>query len=194
MNRKKRVLWLTIAVGLVLILSVTAIYIIFPTPLIIVDVGVRNAWLACRDTDEAGLYDCYVQNALVTNHANVCFLLGPALDDHCMQEFYERSNDPRVCSQIMKPGVRANCEQYYQTKLIQLLSTFAIDLQGVDLVFGCDVADYNPASLKAFQKAGYTVEARIEQPVGTKARYCYDLVLTRERYVALNKLTVCSTN
>jgi len=65
------------------------------------------------------------------------------------------------------------------TEVIQLLSAFAFDEQGADLVFGCDVADYNIASRKAFQKAGYTIAAQIEQPVGRKARYCYDLVLTR---------------
>jgi RimJ/RimL family protein N-acetyltransferase len=70
------------------------------------------------------------------------------------------------------------------TEVIQLLSAFAFDQQDADLVFGCDVADYNQASLKAFQKAGYVVDAEIEQPVGQKARYCCDLVLAREEYVA----------
>ena len=73
------------------------------------------------------------------------------------------------------------------TEVIQLLSTFAFDEQGADLVFGCDVADYNSASLEAFQKAGYTVDAQIEQPVGKKAQYCYDLVLTPEEYTALRR-------
>ncbi len=71
------------------------------------------------------------------------------------------------------------------TEVIQLLSAFAFDQQDVDLVFGCDVADYNPASLKAFQKAGYAVDTQIKQPVGQKARYRYDLVLTREQYTAM---------
>jgi hypothetical protein len=50
---------------------------------------------------------------------------------------------------------------------------------GVDLIFGRDIADYNAASLKAFQKVGYTLDAQIEQPKGKKAQYCYDLVLAR---------------
>jgi len=73
------------------------------------------------------------------------------------------------------------------TEVIQRLSTFAFDEQGADLVFGCGMADYNPASLNAFQKAGYIVDAQIEQPVGKKARYCYDLVLTRAENTALGK-------
>ena len=71
------------------------------------------------------------------------------------------------------------------TEVIQLLTAFAFDEQGAELVFGCDVADYNPASRKAFQKAGFTVDAEIEQPVVMKARYCYDLVLTQAEYTAL---------
>ncbi len=70
-------------------------------------------------------------------------------------------------------------------EVIQLLTAFAFDEQGAELVFGCDVADYNPASRKAFQKAGFTVDAEIEQPVVMKARYCYDLVLTQAEYTAL---------
>jgi aminoglycoside 6'-N-acetyltransferase len=70
------------------------------------------------------------------------------------------------------------------TEVIQLLTSFAFEEQGADLVFGCDVGDYNRASLRAFQKAGYTVFAAVEQPVDNKARYRYDLVLTRDEYTA----------
>lgn len=79
-------------------------------------------------------------------------------------------------------GERAFWGQGLGTEVIQLLSAFAFDEEGAELVFGCDVADYNPASLKAFQKVGYTVDAQIEQPKGKKARYCHDLILTREEY------------
>jgi RimJ/RimL family protein N-acetyltransferase len=62
------------------------------------------------------------------------------------------------------------------TDVIRLLSAFAFEDQGADLVFGCDVADYNAASFRAFEKAGFSVAARITQPRGKKARVCYDLV------------------
>jgi RimJ/RimL family protein N-acetyltransferase len=65
------------------------------------------------------------------------------------------------------------------TEVIRLLSAFAFD-QGAELVFGCDIADYNPASLKAFQKAGYVVVVANEQPPGAKARFRFDLLLARE--------------
>jgi RimJ/RimL family protein N-acetyltransferase len=61
------------------------------------------------------------------------------------------------------------------TQMIGLLTSFAF-AQGTDLVFGCDIADYNIASLRAFRKAGYSAAARIEEPPGRKARYRWDLV------------------
>lgn len=65
------------------------------------------------------------------------------------------------------------------TEVIGLLTGFAFDREKADIVFGCDIADYNPASLRAFQKNGYKVAARIEQPPGSKAQSCYDLLLAR---------------
>ena len=61
------------------------------------------------------------------------------------------------------------------TKAIQLLTDFAFEREKADLVFGCEVADYNPASQKAFQKNGYEIDATIIQPPGDKAKECYDL-------------------
>ncbi len=90
---------------------------------------------------------------------------------------YPKANCKRIDLVI---GEKQFWGQGLGTEVIQLLSAFAFDNQDADLIFGCDVADYNTASLKAFQKAGYTVDAQKEQPVGKKARYCYDLVLTRE--------------
>ena len=81
-------------------------------------------------------------------------------------------------------GDKALWGQGLGTEVIRLLSAFAFEKEGADLVFGCDIADYNPASRKAFQKAGYSVDAQREQLTGKKARYCYDLVLTREGYAA----------
>ena len=68
------------------------------------------------------------------------------------------------------------------TEVIRLLTKFAFEREKADFVFGCDIADYNLASLRAFQKAGYQVETKIEQPPGGKVHYCYDLILSRERY------------
>ena len=81
-------------------------------------------------------------------------------------------------------GEKALWGQGLGTEVIRLLSTFAFEEEKADRVFGCDVADYNPASLKSFQKAGYVIVAQRKQPDGKKAQCCYDLVLTPEGYTA----------
>jgi RimJ/RimL family protein N-acetyltransferase len=80
-------------------------------------------------------------------------------------------------------GEKAFWGQGLGTEVIRLLTAFAFEEEGADLVLGCDVADYNRASLKAFQKAGYQMDAKIEQPPDGKARYCYDLILRKEQFL-----------
>ncbi len=46
------------------------------------------------------------------------------------------------------------------TEAIRLLTAFGFDQEHADYVFGCDVADYNLASQKAFQKAGYQLSKK----------------------------------
>lgn len=67
------------------------------------------------------------------------------------------------------------------TEVIRLLTEFAFEWERADFVFGCDIGDHNPASLRAFQNNGYQVLIKTTQQSGGKARYCYDLVLSRER-------------
>jgi len=43
--------------------------------------------------------------------------------------------------------------------------------------FGCDIAEDNRASLRAFEKAGFRIDACVHQPPGSKVRCRYDLVL-----------------
>jgi aminoglycoside 6'-N-acetyltransferase len=63
------------------------------------------------------------------------------------------------------------------TKVIHLLTRFGFEDENAVMIFGCDIADYNLASLKAFQKAGFEIDGKIEQPKESKARYCYDVCL-----------------
>lgn len=74
-------------------------------------------------------------------------------------------------------GEKAHRGRGLGTEMIRLLTAFAFDREHADIVFGCDIADDNIASLRAFQKAGYKMAARIEQPPGRKARYCFDLTI-----------------
>jgi RimJ/RimL family protein N-acetyltransferase len=66
------------------------------------------------------------------------------------------------------------------TETIHLLTGFGFEHEHADHIFGCDVADYNVRSQRAFQRAGYEIIAAIEQAPGSKARFCYDLALARE--------------
>ena len=68
------------------------------------------------------------------------------------------------------------------TATIRLLTGFGFEHEGADRIFACDVADYNVRSRKAFQRVGYEIVATIAQEPGRKARFCYDLALTREGY------------
>ena len=70
------------------------------------------------------------------------------------------------------------------TEAIGLLVSFGFQQEKVDAIFGCDIADYNPRSLRAFQKVGFEIYAKVAEPEGAKARYRYDVILTRERYDA----------
>ena len=71
------------------------------------------------------------------------------------------------------------------SEMIRLLTKFAFEQENADLVFGVGIADYNPRSLKAFQKVGFQIVETIEQPPGNKARYGYDVLLTRDHYETL---------
>ena len=69
------------------------------------------------------------------------------------------------------------------TQVIELLTRFGFEEEGADAIFGCDVADYNLRSIKAFQWVGFEVCEKIRQTHGSKAESCYDLILTRENYL-----------
>ena len=83
-------------------------------------------------------------------------------------------------------GEKAFWGQGFGTEVIRLLTSFAFEREGADLVFGCDIADYNLASLKAFQRVGYQVDAKIDQPPSSKAQCRYDLILKREQFFHKN--------
>jgi RimJ/RimL family protein N-acetyltransferase len=73
-------------------------------------------------------------------------------------------------------GEKALWGRGYGTEVIGLVTTFAFRDQSADRVFGCDIADYNPASLRAFRKNGYRVLNEIPQPAGSKAAVVCDVV------------------
>jgi RimJ/RimL family protein N-acetyltransferase len=75
--------------------------------------------------------------------------------------------------------------QGYGTDTINALTRFGFEEEGADMIFGL-VYDYNPRSLRAFGKAGYVVDQRIEEPSGRKAKWSFDLVLRKQDYAREN--------
>jgi RimJ/RimL family protein N-acetyltransferase len=67
----------------------------------------------------------------------------------------------------------------FGTEVVATLTRFAFEQEQADLVFGCDIAEDNPASLGAFLKAGYIVHDRVVQPPGAKTRFRYDVKAQR---------------
>jgi len=73
--------------------------------------------------------------------------------------------------------------QGFGTEMIQLLTDFAFRHEPAAFVFGCDIADYNPRSVRAFQKVGYVIDNTTPSPDGGKSQFTYDLVLSRQQYI-----------
>jgi RimJ/RimL family protein N-acetyltransferase len=69
------------------------------------------------------------------------------------------------------------------TDVIRTLTGFGFEHEKADIIFAPAIGDHNPRSLKAFQKAGYRIIAKIEEPAGRKAKFSHDLAITREEAV-----------
>lgn len=59
--------------------------------------------------------DCYVAIAIENKKPEVCLLANPAIDDLCIQEYYEKRNAVEACEEIKmaKPGSIAGCLEHY---------------------------------------------------------------------------------
>ena len=66
------------------------------------------------------------------------------------------------------------------TTTIRLLTSFGFDDQGADLIWACDVADYNPRSRRAFERVGYRLAGHNPRPPSSKAASTFDLVVTHK--------------
>ena len=68
------------------------------------------------------------------------------------------------------------------TDTIRTLTRFGLEEEGADMIFGL-VGDYNLRSVGAFKRAGYEVDAEVEEPPGEKAKFGYDLVIRRQALI-----------
>jgi len=73
------------------------------------------------------------------------------------------------------------------TEVIRLLTEFGFLKESANIIFGCDIADYNIGSLRAFQKVGYEMVSKIKENPGRKANYTYDVTLTKEKFLRREK-------
>ena len=74
------------------------------------------------------------------------------------------------------------------TEAIRLLTEFGFLKEAADIIFGCDIADYNIRSLRAFQKVGYEIVSKTKEILGSKANYRYDVALTEEKFLGRRQL------
>ena len=66
------------------------------------------------------------------------------------------------------------------SRAIRLLVQFGFEQERADAIFACDVWDYNLASRRAFERAGFAVVGVAEAESGTKGRSRYDLAVFRD--------------
>lgn len=125
------------------------------------------------------------------SHQAFCFII--ELDEKPIGEgWLQRMNLKRIvqrypdldCRRIdLMIGEKEYWGKGFGAQTIRLLTEFGFLEQGADMIFGCDIADYNLRSLGAFHKVGYETVARIQQPADRKANYAQDVALTREGFL-----------
>ncbi len=115
-----------------------------------------------------------------------CFVIehdGAAVGDCWLQQLNLQRLRERFpgldCRRIDLEIERASWGRGIGGTAVRLLLGLAFDREGADAVFACDVADYNGASRRLFERAGFVLCAATDQPPGAKARATYDLVRLR---------------
>jgi len=144
------------------------------------DIGIEDSRRGVK-----GIYRSVSQSA-------ICFIA--ELDGHPIGECWlQRMNMKRILQKYpdrdirridLMIGEKELWGKGHGTEIIRLLTALAFEREGADLVFAYGVADYNPRSRRAFEKNGYRLDAAIDLPSGMKAQREFDLMLSREDYIA----------
>jgi RimJ/RimL family protein N-acetyltransferase len=101
----------------------------------------QNAYCFVAEADDDAIGECWLQEMNL---------------ERILQQYPNRA-----CRRIdLMIGEKRHWGRGLGTEMIRLLTAFAFEQERADLVFGCDIADYNVASLTAFQKAGYAIAGR----------------------------------
>lgn len=108
----KKLLWASLVIVFTILIYTLATYP--PVKLVISDPAIRKAWQACRSVPAEARMACYEKLAVEQSNPDICWLVGPAIDDACMETVFKESKDPTICNRISKPGVKTLCEQFFQ--------------------------------------------------------------------------------
>jgi aminoglycoside 6'-N-acetyltransferase len=68
------------------------------------------------------------------------------------------------------------------TKVIAMLTKFGFDKLNADIIFGCDITDYNKRSMKVFQKNKYKIILKETQSSENKASIVYTVALKKDDF------------
>lgn len=68
------------------------------------------------------------------------------------------------------------------TEAVGLLTSMGFEAENADVIFGCDILDYNPRSRRAFEKNGYVLFDEVPLEPGSRTNALWDMYITREAY------------
>ncbi|MDE2867943.1 MAG: GNAT family N-acetyltransferase [Chloroflexota bacterium] len=93
-----------------------------------------------------------------------------------------RKNPGSDCRRIDLEIEKAYWGRGIGTAAIRLLVEFGFESEGADAIFAMDVADDNPRSRRAFEKAGFELYAAVPQAANACTSVRHDLVLWSKRH------------
>ncbi len=94
-----------------------------------------------------------------------------------------RKNPGLDCRRIDIEIEKADWGRGIGTAAIRLLVEFGFRSEGADAIFAMDVADDNPRSRRAFEKAGFELYDTVPQPSVARASVSHDMIIWSKRYV-----------
>ena len=94
-----------------------------------------------------------------------------------------RRNPGLDCRRIDIEIERAHWDKGIGTAAIRMLVEFGFETDGAVAIFAMDVADDNPRSRRAFERAGFELYATVPQAANACTSIRHDLVLWSKRHV-----------
>jgi RimJ/RimL family protein N-acetyltransferase len=127
----------------------------------------------------------------VSQHAYVFIaeLDGRPIGECWLQEMNEERVKSRFPGQDVRRidlmiGEKALWGKGWGTRIIALLTRFAFQECGTDVIYNPEIGGHNPRSRRAFEKNGYVLVQVLDYPEDRKCTVAYDLILTREAFEA----------